>query len=110
MQADIQIRLPFRLRTLAASATMLERLERNPRSASPEQYRAIVRQVSTMLEAAARDEALPTLLGAFPATAELWENLHYAAAGLCRSPLPQSVDAEIAAQSAIDHARRTQAD
>ena len=106
MQADIEIRLPVRLRSLAASATLLERLERQPRSASPEQYRSIVRQVTALLEQAAGDTSLPLLLNALPATSELYENLHYASAGLCRAPLPQAVDAEVGAQSIIDRARR----
>lgn len=105
MHAELQIRLPVRLRTLVASAAMLERLEHNPRTASPEQYRALVKQVTQMLDAATGDDALPTLLGAFPATADLYENLHYAAAGLCRSPLPQAVDAEVGAQSILERMR-----
>jgi len=106
MQADIEIRLPLRLLSLATSATLLERLESQPRSASPEQYRSVVRQVTALLEKAAGDTALPVLLNARPATAELYENLHYASSGLCRAPLPQAVDAEVGAQSIIERARQ----
>ena len=105
MQAELQIRLPVRLRTLVASAAMLERLESQPRSASPEQYRVLTRQVTQLLDVATGDEALPTLLSAFPATAELYENLHYTAAGLCRSPLPLAVEAEVGTQAALERMR-----
>ncbi|EGJ12319.1 MULTISPECIES: hypothetical protein [Rubrivivax] len=99
------VRLPARLHTLAAMAALLERLERQPRSASAGQYRGVVQQVRELLAEAEGDEALPALLAIAPATAELYENLHYEHAGLCRSPLEDALNAELAASAAITAAR-----
>jgi hypothetical protein len=106
MEADSHIRLPARLQTLAAMALLLERLERQPRSASAEQYRSVVDQIKTLLAAAEPGAALDALLKAAPATAELYENLIYAHAGLCRSPLEAALNAELAASAVLAKARR----
>jgi len=45
------------------------------------------------------------VLDSFPAVAELYENLHYEHAGLCRSVLETSLAAELAARAAIESAR-----
>ena len=37
----------------------------------------------------------------FPTVSELYENLNYAHAGLCRSPLETGLAAEVAARAAI---------
>jgi len=105
MQADTTLRLPGRLQTLAAMALLLERLENQPRSASAAQYRGVVGQINTLLAAAEPGEALDALLKAAPATAELYENLIYAHAGLCRSPLEAALNAELAATAALKRAR-----
>jgi hypothetical protein len=93
------VRVPRRLQTLAATAMLLEKLERTPRSASAGQYEAVVAQLHGLLDAAEHDDesaaALPKLLQALPALAELHENRHYAEAGLCRSPLEAAVEAEL---------------
>jgi len=59
-----------------------------------------------LLHEAEPGEALHALLAVAPATAEIYENLQYAHAGLCRSPLDRATAAEQAAVAAIDHARR----
>ena len=100
------IRLPARLQTLAAMAMLLERLENQPRSASPDQYRGVVTQINTLLAAAEPGAALDSLLRAAPATAELYENLTYEHAGLCRSPLEVALNAELAVGAALKKARR----
>jgi hypothetical protein len=108
MQTDTRHPLPARLHSLAAMAGLLERLERVPAnslSASAEQYRGVARQVSRLLSEAAPDELLHSLLNAAPATAELYENLRYDVAGLCRSPLEMALNAELAAGAAITKAR-----
>jgi hypothetical protein len=97
---------PAALQDLAAMAALLERLERQPRAASAEQYRHVVRSVSKLLEDAEPGDALNALLAVAPATAEIYENQQYAQAGLCRSPLERATAAEQAAAAAIDHARR----
>ncbi|MDE2146295.1 MAG: hypothetical protein KGJ24_06365 [Burkholderiales bacterium] len=97
--------LPTRLHSLAAMAGLLERLDRQPRHASAEQYRSVARQVSSLLAEAEPDAHLQALLDAAPATAELYENLRYAMAGLCRAPLESALNAELAATAAIARAR-----
>jgi hypothetical protein len=101
-----EVQLPTRLRTLAAMAGLLERLERQPRSASAEQYRGVARQVLALLAEAEPDEHLHRLLDAAPATAELYENMRYEIAGLCRAPLEQALNGELSAGSAIARAAR----
>ena len=99
--------LPPRLHMLAALAGLLERLEAAPTSASAEQYRGVVRLVQTLLAEAEADEHLQRLLTAAPHTAQLYENLRYDVAGLCRSPLEPALNAELAASAAIARARQT---
>ncbi len=111
MQADARPALPSSLRTLAAMAALLERLEREPHrtgGASADQYREVVRQVNDLLTQADPGPALDMLLAAAPATAELYENLQYGHAGLVRSPLEAALNAELAATAAIGRAKRTQ--
>ena len=89
-------------KNLVMLAQMLERLDRSAVPVDPEQYRTLVGRVSAELEAAPLD----AVLDAFPATAQLYENLNYQHAGLCRSPLERALGAELAARAAIDGARR----
>ena len=74
-------------------------------SASAEQYRRVVQQVSALLATAEADAHLDALLAAAPATATLYENLNYVHAGLCRAPLEAALNAELSAGVAIDKAR-----
>jgi hypothetical protein len=106
MQHAAHFQLPASLHSLASLAGLLERLERQPRHASPEQYRDVARRVSQLLAEAEPGPDLQTLLGAAPATAELYENLRYDIAGLVRAPLEASLNAEMAASAAISRARR----
>jgi hypothetical protein len=46
------------------------------------------------------------VLATFPCTAELYENMQYEYAGLCRSPLEHATHAEVEARRAIEAARR----
>lgn len=101
MQADTPIRVPARLQTLAAMASLLQRLDINPRGASAQQYRDVVEQVKRLLAAAEPGAMLDALLAGLPATAEVYENLNYAHAGLCRSPLEPALNAELAATALL---------
>ena len=92
-------------KNLVTLARMLERLDRSTVPVDPQQYRSVVDHLSEVLRGAADDAALNAVLEASPATAELYENLQYRHAGLCRSPLEQSLNAELAARAAIDAAR-----
>ncbi len=87
-------------------ASLLERLERSTVAVGPEQYRSIVSHLRAELSEIASEHELSALLDRFPATAELYENLHYEVAGLCRSDLDAATRAELAAQRAIAQARR----
>jgi hypothetical protein len=106
MQASARNDLPARLHPVAAMAHLLERLERSPSSASASQYQGVVQQITRLLAAAEPDGYLDAVLAAYPATAELYENLRYEHAGLCRSPFETSLGAEMAAVAAIEQARR----
>lgn len=93
-------------KNLVMLARMLERLDRSSVAVDPQQYRGVVEHLSEVLRSAPHDAALDAVLQASPSTAELYENLQYRHAGLCRSPLEQALDAEILARSAIEAARR----
>jgi len=98
--------LPARLQDLAAMASLLQRLDGGPREATAGQYRDVARSVGSLLAQAEPGVALDALLAVAPSAAELYENLQYAHAGLCRAPLHLALNAELAATAAIDKARR----
>jgi hypothetical protein len=93
-------------KNLVMLARMLERLDRSSVAVDAQQYRDVVEHLSEQLRTAPQD-ALEVLLEASPATAELYENLQYEYAGLCRSPLETALNAELAARSVIDAARKS---
>jgi hypothetical protein len=93
-------------RNLVTLARMLERLDRSAVAVDPQQYRGVVEHLAEVLRGMPHDAALDAVLEASPATAELYENLQYQYAGLCRSPLEAALQAELAARAAIDAARR----
>jgi ferritin-like metal-binding protein YciE len=92
-------------KNLVTLARVLERLDRSEVAVDPEQYRGVVEHLADVLLAVPHDAALEAVLSASPATAELYENLQYAHAGLCRSPLEPGLKAELAARAAIEAAR-----
>jgi ferritin-like metal-binding protein YciE len=96
-------------KNLVMLARMLERLDRSEEAVDPQQYRGVVEHLSEVLRTVPNDAALEAVLSASPATAELYENLQYEYAGLCRSPLEPGLNAELAARAAIDAARRSAA-
>jgi hypothetical protein len=96
-------------KNLVMLARMLERLDRSAEPVDPQQYRGVVEHLTEVLRSVPYDAALEAVLQASPATAELYENINYQHAGLCRSPLETALDAELAARSAIDSARRASA-
>ncbi|HNU11074.1 MAG TPA: hypothetical protein PKJ45_06885 [Rubrivivax sp.] len=105
MSSDTTIRIPARLQTLAATAVLLEKLDRLPRSASADQYLRLVGQVHRLLDDAEGDPALEGLLERLPALSELHENRHYEQAGLCRSSLDDAIEAEQQARTLIERLR-----
>lgn len=96
-------------KNLVMLARMLERLDHSSVAVDPQQYRGVVEHLSEVLRAMPHDAALEAVLDASPATAELYENLQYQHAGLCRSPLETSLNAELAARAVVDAARRSAA-
>ena len=93
--------LPQRLKAVAEMAALLQRLDGQPLSVGPSQYRQVVLQLQHQLEPLVMDEALDRLLQAFPAAATVYENLHYDQASLCRAPLENALNAEMAATALI---------
>ena len=92
-------------RTAAVLAQLLERLDASRVPVDGHQYRTVVASLSAMLS----DDSVDwqPLLAESPAAAAVYENLHYAEAGLCRSPLDAAMSAEVQARQAIDAARQT---
>jgi Asp/Glu/hydantoin racemase len=90
---------------LVLLARVFERLERSVEAVDADQYRSVVSHLSSELEAAPHDAGLDALLVACPAVAELYENMNYRHAGLCRSALDSAMSAELKARAAIAAAR-----
>lgn len=89
--------LKNRLETVIALSRLLDRVENSRMEIGADQYRALVRQLSGVLEQDFPEEALKAVLGAHRSAAEIYENLHYAQSGLSRSSLERSVASEMAA-------------
>ena len=86
-------------------AQLLERLERGGHPDAG-QYRRVVQRLTEELGRAGDVDALDAVLEAHPAAAELYENMNYRHAGLCRSRLDVSMAAELSARDAIARAMR----
>jgi hypothetical protein len=100
---------PAGLAVAALLAQLLERLDRSSEPVGAEQYRSVVRHLAEQFDELQSEAGLTQLLDAFPSAAELYENLNYRYAGLCRSPLDRSLDAEQQARKAIARAMRRSA-
>lgn len=98
--------LKNRLETVIALARLLERVEHNAPAIGAEQYRSLVRQLSVALAQEMPAPALQAILGAHPAAAEVYENMHYGQSGLSRSSLEASVESEKAARQVLARAAR----
>jgi hypothetical protein len=85
-------------------AELLERLERSAVPVGAEQYRSVVQHLVNELGEVAPGTALGALLDTHPAAAELYENVNYQYAGLCRSALDASLAAERQAKEVLDRA------
>ena len=91
-------------RTATVVARLLERLDASRVPVDAHQYRIVAERLAgLMLDP---DVDWQHLLAQSPAAATVYENLHYAEAGLCHAPLDQAVAAEVAAREAIEAARR----
>ncbi len=90
-------------------AELLERLEHSAVPVGAEQYRSVVLHLVDELGDVESGSALKALLDTHPAAAELYENVNYQYAGLCRSALDASLAAEQQAKEALARAMRTAA-
>ena len=91
---------------LVTLAELLERLEHSAVPVAAEQYRSVVMHLVDQFTDVAPDPALGVLLDTHPAAAEVYENLNYQHAGLCRTPLDVALGAELKAREAIARAMR----
>lgn len=98
--------LKSRLENVIALARLLERVEHSRVPLSADQYQALVKSLKVALSQQVPHDALQAVLGAHPASAELYENMHYAESGLSRSPLERSVNSELLASQVLARAAR----
>jgi hypothetical protein len=87
-------------------AQLLQRLDCSAQPVGAAQYRSVARHLADELDELGTHAALSPLLDAFPSAAELYENLNYRHAGLCRSPLELSLASEQQARALIERVRR----
>lgn len=87
-------------------AQLLERLEHSAVPVGAEQYRSVVEHLVHEFEDVEPGAELGQLLDAYPAASEVYENMNYQHAGLCRSALDVSLAAEGTAREAIARAMR----
>ncbi len=92
------------LQTIAALARLLEKLDRSAERVDAAQYRSVALRLADALSNGPSGLLLDSLLNAFPAAAEVYENLRYEHAGLCRMPLEKALNTELLARAAIDRA------
>ena len=85
-------------------AHLLERLDRSAVPVGADQYRSVVVHLVNEFGDVAPSAALARLLDSYPAAAEVYENLQYQHAGLCRSGLDAAMAAELRAKEAIARA------
>lgn len=93
--------VPQRLKAVAETAALLQRLEAPPLQVSPGQYQRVVQQLQRQLAGLTLDASLDRLLQAFPAASQVYENLRYEHAGLCRAPLDAALQAELSAAAVL---------
>lgn len=105
MNATKTTRANSNLTTVHVLAALLERLENSTIPVAAEQYRSVVLHLVGEFNEVS-DPGLAALLDAHPAAAQVYENVNYANAGLCRSPLETSLAAELQAKTAIERAMR----
>ena len=97
------------IRTAITLAELLQRVEAAPSQIGAAQYRALVQHLDQLLDSLPPGADLQTLLDTFPAAAGVYENRHYAHAGLCRAPLERSLNSELAARALIEKVQATRA-
>ena len=86
--------IEHRIRNLVSLASRLERIETGEAPVCADYYRALVRNLTQALSQDLPGPTLRTLLNVHPAAAELYENMHYATAGLSRAPPADAVTSQ----------------
>jgi len=99
-----------KLETLVPLAHLLECVEAGMASASADGYRRLVLRLQAALSDDIPAEVLQALLNAYPATGQIFENLHYGDSGLSRAPLERSVASELLARQVLTRAARRAGD
>jgi hypothetical protein len=97
--------LKNRIENLIAMAQLLERVDANPTIVGAQQYLNLVNTVKTLLADDLPEDALRAVLRACPASALLYENMHYDRSGLSQSPLDAAVASELAASELLSGLR-----
>ena len=82
-------------------AELLERLDHSTQPVPAEQYRSVVLHLMDEFAGIESSLALRALLDTHPAASELYENVNYRHAGLCRTALDAATAAESEARQAI---------
>ncbi len=94
-----------RIENLIAMAQLLERVDANPAIVGAQQYQNLVRTLQALLTDDMPEDALRAVLRACPATAQIYENMHYDRSGLSQSPLESAIASEMAASELIKQMR-----
>ena len=97
------------LKATISVAALLQRVDAQPQGIGAAQYRQLVLQLGQLLDSLPPGDDLQQLLARFPAAAVVYENRNYGHAGLCRSPLEQSMRSEQLARSTLAKARGAKA-
>ena len=105
---DHQIRAAqtAQLRAIAHLASLLQHLETSSQSVHPDQYRTVVEHLTAQLQTAVVSDELGTILKAYPASGELYENLRYELAGLCLHDLDRAIASEQLTQRTLNALRQ----
>ena len=85
------------VRNVVALADLLECVETGTARASASGYRLLVQRLQVALGKELPADALLAILERFPATSEIYENMHYERSGLFRAPLGRSLSSELIA-------------
>ena len=94
------------MRVIRVLAGLLERLERSNEPFDAEQYRSVVKRLADVLANAKSGEDLAALLDAHPGASQIYENINYQYAGLCRSALDRALEAENEVRQLIVRVKR----
>lgn len=80
---------------VVALADLLECVETGAATATASGYRLLVQRLQVALGKDLPADTLLAILERYPATSEVYENMHYEHSGLFRAPLERSVSSEL---------------